>query len=217
MEILYRDDDLVVANKPSGMLVHRGWANDRVVAMTVVRDLVGCWVYPAHRLDRGASGALAFALSSEGAAALGTAFAEGRVAKRYLALVRGIPPQHVRVDHPIQRRPGGPRVDAVTEVELLGSFDRYGLVAAVPLTGRLHQVRRHLKHIACPIIGDVRYGKGEHNRLFRERYGLHRLALHCASMALPHPRTGETIEVRAPVPPDLADPLAAIGLADLAG
>lgn len=213
MDVLYRDDDLVIVNKPSGMLVHRGWGNDRVVAMTEVRDALDQWVFPVHRLDRATSGALVFALSSEIAATVGAAFAEGRVDKRYIALVRGIPPERTVVDHAIPRRPGGPRVDAVTEIERLGVFEnRYALVAATPRTGRLHQVRRHLKHLSCPIIGDVRYGKGEHNRLFRERFGLHRLALHCQSIALEHPRTGGRVAVDAPLPDDLADPLAAMGL-----
>lgn len=217
MELLYRDDDLVVANKPSGMLVHRGWANDRVVAMTEVRDAIGHWVYPVHRLDRGTSGALVFGLSSEVAAALGAAFAGGRVGKRYLALVRGIPSASQVIDHAIPRKPGGPRVDAVTEVELLAVFEnRYALVEARPRTGRLHQVRRHLKHISCPIIGDVRYGKGEHNRLFRERFGLHRLALHCAALEVPRPRGDGSLAVRAPLPDDLARPFAAMGIASAA-
>jgi tRNA pseudouridine65 synthase len=73
-------------------------------------------------------------------------------------------------------------------------------------------VRRHLKHLAHPVIGDVEYGKGEHNRFFRERYGLHRLALHALALALPHPATGERLRIAAPVPPDLAGPLAALGL-----
>jgi len=214
MELLYRDEDLVIANKPSGMLVHRGWANDRVVAMTEVRNAVGCWVYPVHRLDRGTSGALVFALSSEVAATIGAAFAEGRVRKRYVALVRGIPAEHQVIDHPIPRNPDGPRVDAVTEVERLAVFEnRYALVAAQPRTGRLHQVRRHLKHISCPIIGDVRYGKGEHNRLFRERFGLHRLALHCVEIELPGLHGSGTIAAHAPLPADLAEPFATMGIA----
>jgi tRNA pseudouridine65 synthase len=212
MDILYHDDDLVIVNKPSGMLVHRGWANDRIVAMTEVRNALGRWVYPVHRLDRGASGALAFALSSEAASAVCAAFAEGSVHKRYVALVRGIPDEHSIIDHAIPKSPGGPRVDAVTELELLGTFERYGWVAAIPRTGRLHQIRRHLKHISCPIIGDVRYGKGEHNRLFRDRFGLHRLSLHCCELTVPHPRTGEPVRGRAPLPPDLAEPLTEMGL-----
>jgi len=201
--VLYQDGDLVVVDKPSGLLVHRGWDNDRDVLMTRVRDEVGRWVYPVHRLDRAASGAVVFALSSEVARALCDLFERRDVDKRYLALVRGIPSESVSIDHPIPNKPKGPRVPAQTEVRRLEVFGRYALVEARPRTGRLHQIRRHLKHISCPLIGDVRYGKGEHNRLFRERYGLHRLALHASELRFRHPSTGEEVVVSAPLPDDL--------------
>ncbi len=210
-QVLHRDEHLVVINKPSGVAVHRGWAQDRVVAMTLVRDLVGRHVHPVHRIDRGASGALLFALDADMAARLGEQFQEGGVEKRYLALVRGVPPEHGVIDHPIPRVEDGPRVLAVTEFRRLHVFHRYALVEAVPRTGRLHQIRRHLKHLSHPLIGDVKYGKGEHNRLFRESYGLHRLALHAAVLAFVHPITGERLRIEAPLTEDLRGPLERIG------
>lgn len=213
IDILYRDDDLVIVNKPSGLLVHRGWDNDDVVMMTLVRDALGMYIHPIHRLDRGASGALVFALSVDAARSLCAAFEHGLVEKRYLALVRGIPPEHGVIDYPIPRKPGGERVPAVTEVRRLAVYGRYSLVEAVPRTGRLHQIRRHLKHISCPLIGDVNYGKGEHNRLFRERYGLSRLALHAASLTVPHPADGRPICAGAPMPADLTEPIARLAKA----
>ena len=83
------------------------------------------------------------------------------------------------------------------------SDGRYALVEARLHTGRLHQIRRHLKHISCPIIGDVRYGKGEHNRIFRTQHDLHRLALHCTALAISHP-DGPMLSVTSPLPLDLA-------------
>jgi tRNA pseudouridine65 synthase len=202
--ILHRDDRLVVVAKPAGVAVHRGWAGDDEEALLQrVRDLAGTWVWPVHRLDRGASGAIAFALDQDAARALGEAFMGRTVEKTYLALTRGHPPEQVRIDHPIPKKPGGDRVPAVTEVRRLETFGRYALVEARPETGRLHQIRRHLKHISCPLIGDVRYGKGEHNRLFREQYGLHRLALHASRLVLPHP-DGGVVDVSAPLAEDLA-------------
>lgn len=205
--ILYRDEHLAVASKPSGLLVHRGWGNDSDVLMMRVRDALGCWVYPVHRLDRGASGAVLFALSSDMARILGGAFERAEVHKRYVALVRGIPEQEGVIDHEIPRKPKGPRVPAVTEYTRLDVFGRYALVEARPRTGRLHQIRRHMKHISCPLIGDVRYGKGEHNRLFRDSYGLHRLALHATKLGFAHPATGRDLVVDCPLPEDLAGPL----------
>ncbi|MBI4510402.1 MAG: pseudouridylate synthase [Deltaproteobacteria bacterium] len=193
------------------MLVHRGWGNDAVVALTWVRDFVEKRVYPVHRLDRGTSGVLVFALSTVAASALSEQFAAGKATKRYLALVRGVAPEHGVIDHPIPRREGGPRVSAVTEFRRVAVSGRYSLVEATPRTGRLHQVRRHLKHISHPIIGDVNYGKGEHNRLFREQHGLMRLALHAAMLELLHPTSHQPILLSAPVPRDLAEPLQSAG------
>ncbi|MBL9101108.1 MAG: pseudouridylate synthase [Myxococcales bacterium] len=202
--ILHRDDALVAVDKPAGLAVHRGWADDEDVLLQRVRDAVGAWVYPVHRLDRGASGVILFALSSAHAAALQAQWTAGAVSKKYLAIVRGAPPDAAVIDHPIPRSEDGPRVPAVTAIRTLHRAGRYAVVAAAPRTGRLHQIRRHLKHISCPLIGDVRYGKGEHNRLFRERHDLHRLALHARVLRLAHPTTGEPLIVSAPVPDDLA-------------
>ncbi|MDC0723226.1 RluA family pseudouridine synthase [Nannocystis bainbridge] len=210
--ILYRDDRLLIVAKPAGLVVHRGWADDEVALLDLAREAVGAYVYPVHRLDRGASGALAFALDSATARAMQEVWTSGQVEKRYLALVRGNPPAAVTIDHPIPRAEDGPRVPAVTEVTTLARAGRYALVEARPLTGRLHQIRRHLKHISCPLIGDVRYGKGEHNRWFREHHDLHRLALHAWSLALPHPHTGARVAVKAPLPADLAGALAGLGI-----
>lgn len=124
-------------------------------------------------------------------------FTAGRVHKRYLAVCRGHGFSECTVDHPLADEEGVEPKPAVTRLKLLNSFERYGLVEVTPITGRTHQIRRHLKHIAHPIIGDVRYGKGEHNRLFRERFDLHRLALHCAELGFGQPRTQEILRVEA--------------------
>lgn len=206
IEILYRDADFVAVNKPSGLAVHRGWAEDDAYAMTLVRDALGQWVYPVHRLDRGASGVLVFGLSPASARHLCEQFERRDVQKTYLALVRGAPPATLVIDHGLKPDNSDERQPAVTDVRLLSQLGRYGWVEARPHTGRLHQIRRHLKHISCPIIGDVKYGKGEHNRLFRERYGLCRLALHASALRLQDLR-GEAIELRAPLPPELGSAL----------
>ena len=169
LTLLYRDDELVAIDKPSGLAVHRGWAPEREVATTCLREQLGCPVFPVHRLDRATSGVLLFALTSGMAGRVCQAFAQGRVGKTYVALVRGVPAETGIIDHPLPpgEDPHAPRVPAQTEFRRGEVLGRYSLVEARPLTGRLHQVRRHLKHISCPIIGDVNYGKGEHNRFFR--------------------------------------------------
>lgn len=204
LELLLIDDHLAAVNKPSGLLVHRGLGRDRVVAMSILRDRIGRRVFPVHRLDRGTSGVLLFALSPAIATALQDGFESGRVQKRYLALVRGRPPEACVIDHPVPRGEGGARVPAVTEIRRLSSVDlaigTFSIVEARPRTGRFHQIRRHLKHLGHPIVGDVNYGRGEINRFFRSQFALNRLALHAAELVFEHPVTGERISVEAPVP-----------------
>ena len=202
IELLHRDARCVAVDKPSGIATHRGWADDDDALLQLVRDAVNAYVYPIHRLDRGASGVTLFALDKDAARAFSEAWPAAD--KRYLAITRGHPGEHVVIDHAIPRGPGLDRVPAKTEVWRRDTFGRYALVEARPHTGRLHQIRRHLKHISCPLIGDVRYGKGEHNRLWRERFALHRLALHCASLRVPHPDAGE-LAVQCPLALDLAN------------
>ena len=207
IELLFVDDHVVVANKPSGLLVHRGWDRDDDVAMFRVRDaLGGNHVYPVHRLDRGTSGALVLARSPADAASLCGSFEAHRVSKEYLALVRG----HVAldagtIDYEIPKSEDGERVPAVTRYEVLSrsATERCSLVLARPETGRLHQIRRHLRHLTHPLVGDVKYGSGVINRHYRETYALHRLALHASSIQFPHPVTGAMIRVEAPLSDDL--------------
>jgi len=210
--VLYQDESCAVVDKPSGVIVHRGWANDDRDLLRMTRDALGRYVYPLHRLDRGASGCVLFALSEHAARTLNQSFADASMGKRYLALTRGHPPEHGLIDHPVPRAPGEERVPAQTEFSRLGTFERYALVLALPKTGRLHQIRRHLKHLACPLIGDVKYGKGEHNRWFRERYAFDRLALHAAALSFVHPVTGQRVTVRAPLTGSFASCLDALGL-----
>jgi tRNA pseudouridine65 synthase len=218
LDILFVDADVVIVNKPSGLLVHRGWANDDDVAMFRVRDMLGAHVYPVHRLDRGTSGALCFARTRDSAATLSESFESRRVDKRYLALVRGEPAASGTIDHPIpksaENSAGAPRVPAVTRYELVARspVDRCSLVLAIPETGRGHQVRRHLRHLGHPLVGDVNYGRGEINRRYRAEYGLHRLALHAHAIAFAHPVTRALVAVTAPMPDDLAGPLERLAL-----
>jgi tRNA pseudouridine65 synthase len=203
--IVHRDRRCVVVDKPSGVATHRGWDGDDDALLQRVRDAVGCYVYPIHRLDRGASGLVLFATDQEAAREFSAAWPEAD--KRYWAITRGHPAEHVMIDHAIPKAPGEERVDAKTEIWRRDTFGRYALVEAKLYTGRLHQIRRHLKHISCPIIGDVRYGKGEHNRIFRTEHGLHRLGLHCMQLSVAHPDGGR-LAVRSPLPDDMAGAIA---------
>ena len=222
--VLFADGCIAVFAKPSGLLVHRGWGDDDVTATDLACAALGAKVAPVHRLDRGTSGVILFAFSAVGTAALQRSFEAGAVEKTYLALVRGTPPDEGIVDHPIPRREDGPRVPAVTHfrtrfrvpdsvvLDLPPDIRRVSLVEARPRTGRLHQVRRHMKHLNHPLIGDANYGKGVLNRAFAAGVGLQRLALHAASLRLPHPSTGALLSFFAELPDDLATPFARLGI-----
>lgn len=217
LPILYRDDTLVVVNKPSGLLVHRSPIDrhETRFAVQLLRDQLGRRVYPVHRLDKGTSGALAFALDSETARALAGQFAGQQVRKTYRAVVRGWPPEAGVIDHPLDgvqdayapAAESGPKpcrtsYRTLATVELPVRVDRYptsryALVELEPESGRRHQLRRHLAHLSHPIVGDSTYGKGRHNRLFAERYGVRRLLLACVRLEFTHPATGETVRVQA--------------------
>lgn len=216
LEIIYRDETIIAVDKPAGLLVHRGYGRDPITLCDILRhQLQLAKIHALHRLDRQTSGVLLFGLDSEIARALADDFRNHRISKRYIALVRGVFPDKVTVDHPVPKSEGGARVDAQTEFLLLGvaqTEPRYlSLVEARPRTGRFHQIRRHLKHINHPIIGDANYGKGPLNREIRARYGLERLALHAAELKFVHPKDGKLITLTAPTPNDLALSLARMG------
>ena len=220
LPILFHDDHLVAVNKTSGLLVHRTeWAREASeFALQTVRDQIGRHVFPVHRLDRATSGALVFALSREAARGLCTDFEEGRVEKTYVAVVRGHPPDEWDVDHALDGKASRTRFRTLATRELDVAVDRYptaryALVEARPETGRTHQIRRHLSHVHHPIVGDVRYGKGKHNRFFREYFGAHRLLLACRALAFRHPATGRPVEIQAPLAPELVRLLEQLGWA----
>ncbi len=216
VRVLHLDEDVLVLFKPSGMLVHRGWGQADVALVDCAREYTaGSLAHPIQRLDRGASGPVLFARSATSARRLSLWAEQGCCRKRYLALVRGLTPDSLEIDHPMSRRVDGPELAAKTEFRRLASVDSeprtVSLIDVSPLTGRLHQIRRHLKHANHPLIGDANYGRGDLNRAFRARYGLHRLALHAWQWTVENPETGQTLGGSVPIPEDFAAPLAAIG------
>ena len=231
LPILFQDETLVVVDKPSGLLVHRSPIDrhERRFAVQLLRDQLGRRVYPVHRLDKGTSGALVFALDAGTARTLASDFAGQRVAKTYLAVVRGWPPESGEIDHPLDAvedayvpcANSGPK-QAITHfrrldtVELPHRVDRYptsrhALLELSPRTGRRHQLRRHLAHVSHPIIGDSTYGKGRHNRLFAGLFGVSRLLLACVRLEFEHPATGRPLVIDAPPGADFASVMQQLG------
>jgi tRNA pseudouridine65 synthase len=204
LELLHRDEALVAISKPSGAVVHRtrGLPAGSMLLVQTLRDQLGQRVYPVHRLDRQTSGVLVFALSSEDAAAMAADLQSGQWRKRYLGLARGPLREPFDVDYAVPE--DDKRREARTSFDPVETFcDRYTLVAGYPHTGRYHQLRRHLKHLKHPLVGDTNYGDSKVNRLFRREFGLHRLFLHAESLELPHPKELRRLTLRCPLSAEL--------------
>jgi tRNA pseudouridine65 synthase len=234
LPVLYRDDWLVAVHKPAGLLVHRSDLDrhETRFALQIVRDQLGRRVWPVHRLDKGTSGVLLFALDPDTARRCMAQFEAGQVMKRYLAVVRGWPAEAGEIDHPLAPdagdrawqgspqaaapQPARTRYRCLATVELPHRVDRYpssryALLELEPLTGRRHQLRRHLKHIAHPIIGDATHGKGPHNRLFEALFGCRRLLLAAVELRLQHPVGGAPLVLAVPPAEDFAAVLRHLG------
>jgi len=218
LDIIYQDEYLVAIQKPAGLLVHKSPIDrhEKRYAMKILRNQIGQWVYPVHRLDKPTSGLLLFTLDKDSARLVSQQFEQHLIDKEYLAVVRGFTKSEGVIDYPlneiavfkhleknIEQKEAKP---SVTHFKTLkhyilpysdGHFEqcRYSLVKLFPKTGRKHQIRRHLKHISHPIVGDVKHGRGEHNRLFKTHMDSHRLLLAAQTMTLTHPVTNERLHL----------------------
>ena len=214
LEILYQDDALIAVNKPANLAVHRskfvGPADTFLI--DELREQIGDSVYLAHRLDRATSGVLLVARNKEIAAALGEQFMARTVHKQYLVVVRGWPePAEGVIDYALPgSRETGPRREARTRYQRLATVEvpialgrypqqRYALLLAQPESGRFRQIRKHLAHIHHPVIGDCQHGRGDHNRLYKQYLGCHRMLLHAWRIRFAHPATGAAMEIEAPL------------------
>ncbi len=238
LTILYQDDDLVVIDKPAGLLVHRS-AIDRHetrFALQMLRDQCGQKVYPVHRLDKPSSGVLVFGRTAGIASSLSAEFAEPETIKSYLLMCRGYADDEGVIDKPLKRQhdfkargaerrsqataQSMPEQSAITHYRCLKRLEfmqqvdrypssRYSLVLAQIRTGRKHQIRRHFKHIAHPLIGDSNYGKSVHNRFFARQFGCYRLLLHAIGLSFRHPVHGGRVSITAPLSGEFASLLKA--------
>jgi tRNA pseudouridine65 synthase len=223
MEIIYRDEQLIAINKPSWMLVHAtsiAEEDGSVPAVQQLRNAIGQWVYPVHRIDRQTSGVLLFALNPEADKVMKAQFQNQLVQKNYIALVRGFTEEQFSINYPLANDKGKVQ-DAVSDFKLLAKATlaipvgrytntRYSLLTIKPETGRMHQIRRHLSHYRHPIIGDKKYGDNKHNTMFRQNFMLNRLMLHAAELNFVHPYSKMNITIKANLPADFASSIETI-------
>jgi len=227
LDILYEDEYLLAVNKPAGLLVHPSWiapARTPNLVSMLKRRYPGEVVHTVHRLDRATSGVILFARRKETGQHLQQQFIDRRIRKTYLCVVRGwtdeagvidyaLKPIHDKYADPLANPDKAPK-DAVSVYRRLAQVSlpipvgrypeaRYSLVEVKPETGRKHQIRRHMKHILHPIVGDTKYGEGRHNRLYREHLDSHRLLLMAVGIEFEHPETGQQIRIEAGVGADV--------------
>ena len=217
LDILFEDEDIIIVNKPPGMVVHpapghfRGtFVNALLFHCKEIERQSESPLRPGivHRLDKDTSGVLVAAKTSFAHRALVTMFSEREVEKHYLAICLGVPKVET-IEAPLKRHPvkrqemsvceGGRH--ATTHLSILKTKDNICLLDLDLVTGRTHQIRVHLKHINCPIIGDFVYGIPPTN----VKFGAKRQLLHAHTLELTHPKTGERLKITAPMPKDMED------------
>jgi tRNA pseudouridine65 synthase len=237
LTILYQDEFLVAVYKPEGLLVHKSNIdkNETQFLLQILRDQVGKYLFPIHRLDKPSSGLILFGLNASVTADIQQQMQSNAAIKQYLLICRGYTPESVIINHPLtpiddfkkrasndfknkasndfKKETGNiknikPAQEAITEITRLDTVElnvaidkypssRYSLVQAKLLTGRKHQIRRHMKHISHPIIGCPKYGKSTHNRYFANTYNVPRLLLHSYKMTFEHPVCGLSVVITA--------------------
>jgi 23S rRNA pseudouridine1911/1915/1917 synthase len=222
LDILHDDDDVVVVNKPAGMVVHPAAGNPDGTLVNAllhhVKDLsgIGGEARPGivHRLDKGTSGVMVIAKHDTAHRELARQFHDREVEKEYAALVWGLVQQRKRIDASIGRDPKHRQKmstratrsrEASTRVTWARDLKGLTLIRVTIATGRTHQIRVHLSAIGHPVVGDALYG-GVHRRVpgqFRAVQRLTRPFLHAERLTFTHPRTGERLTFTAPLPSDL--------------
>jgi tRNA pseudouridine65 synthase len=211
-EILSLDESFVAIEKPPGFHVHqpeypRRRVSPSVVCLPILRDQLGLWLYPVHRLDVGTEGVLLFALTKEAAGNLCRQFQNSEVTKTYFAIVRGFSPDEGVIDLPLALDSTGEMAESLTRFRTHARTElpvavgkrhetaRYSLVEARPETGRFHQVRRHMARLAHPLAGDCVHGDSHHNRFFRTELASPGLWLKAKSIEFRHPVTDAPVRL----------------------
>ena len=206
LPILYQDDWLVAVDKPEGVLVH---ASDEArqwdTCLRRLRSQLGRRVFPCHRLDRPTSGVLLFAFSGQIARPVFEAFERREIRKSYWTLCRGyLGPDQRELERALDDRWALTRFRSLREYAVpirVGRYPsaRYSLLEVSPVSGRRHQIRRHLKFLGHPIVGDGQHGDRDHNRFFQSCWGFQRLFLASRTLQLQHPITGVQLNLEAPL------------------
>jgi tRNA pseudouridine65 synthase len=212
IKILYQDDNIVIVDKPSWLIVHpfKRFHHERTNLMKLVRDRLDQYVYPIHRLDRQVSGPVIFGLSSEAAKEIQKHWHGDQTKKEYITLCKGQLEGNGQFNFPL--RDGKYKKKSLTLYRVMAHLDDCSLVRVEIKTGRRHQIRRHFSRRMHHIVGDRRYGHKDFNDKFLNDYGLERIFLHSCSLRIPNPWTMKLVEVTSPLPEELRSLLLKKGL-----
>ena len=221
LTLLHEDDSLIAVDKPGGVPVHGSGRGEETIE-TLLREQLGqkavrsgFTVSAVHRLDRQTSGVVLFARRKRACSRLMEQFAKGQVTKTYLALVRGSiegDRGSITVPLPGLGKHQGKEQEARTDWRVVCRGEEVALVECRPRTGRTHQIRRHMKAIGCPLVGDEKYGVLRFNSWAKANWGLSRMFLHAASLSLAHPDDGRRLHFESPLPEELRAVLEKAGL-----
>jgi 23S rRNA pseudouridine1911/1915/1917 synthase len=216
LDVVYEDKDLLVLDKPPGLIVHPGAGNpDRTLMNALLAHAPALRAVPragiVHRLDKDTSGLMVVAKTLTSQANLAAQLAARTVKRTYYALVHGAPPERGLIDEPVGRDTRARTRMAVTRrgkeartrYRVVERFEKHALVECQLETGRTHQIRVHLQHLKHPVVGDPVYNRGA-----RQGISFPRQALHAAELELLHPRTGKPRKWKAPLPADMKKLLA---------
>ena len=224
MDIVYEDEYILVIDKPHKMLVYPSpiaknchWFATKELAKLGYENL-----HTVHRLDRPTSGLLLFAKNKETAITFSQLFRDKAIKKTYLSLVRGHTEEEGIIDKELKKDGEGELQEAVTKYKTLekGIVDieiskypqsRFSFVEVEPISGRMHQIRRHLAHLRHPIIGDKRYGDRHYNRYMKEEMEMENLLLHAFKLEFTHPISQQKMSINAPIPVVMKKVLDAFG------
>jgi len=224
VKLLFEDAHLLIVDKPAGLMMHPSWLDKHETDFAQARAEAhaGQKLHTLHRLDRPTSGILLFGKHPEVARRMMTSFQRHEIDKYYLCIARGWTPEKGRIDKALKEevdakgdrriKADKPAQEAITRFVRLGTtgipipvgpYDsaRYSLVLARPITGRLHQIRKHFRKTYHHLIGDTRYGDGRHNAMVAAHFGWQQLALRCVATDLVHPMTGQPLRLRAGLTP----------------
>lgn len=214
MNIIFKDDHLLVINKPNGLLVHRSViSNDRDSVIDQFKREFEEPPTPLHRLDRPTSGVLLSSFDINTTRLLSNQFRNNEIKKKYLAVVRGWPEESGVIDSPLKKEGRDEPQEALTKWKLICKSEidvpndrypksRYSLLEVKPKTGRFHQIRRHLSRVGYPIPGDTSHGDLRHNRIVEKFTGINRLLLHAYSIEVHYPKKDFKKKFTAKLPDD---------------